>query len=83
MKVLVVGGGGREHAICVKLKESSKVDELYCAPGNGGTAQIATNVNIKELICRILMRTAMVRQLVFSIPSSNTLPFYRFRVIPR
>ena len=47
MKVLVVGGGGREHAICTKLKESKKVDELYCAPGNGGTAQIATNVNIK------------------------------------
>ena len=47
MKVLVVGGGGREHAICTKLKESSKVDELFCAPGNGGTAAIATNVDIK------------------------------------
>lgn len=36
MKVLVVGGGGREHALIKKIKESSKVDEIYCAPGNGG-----------------------------------------------
>ena len=47
MKVLVVGGGGREHAICWKLAQSSKVTRLYCAPGNGGIAQIAECVPIK------------------------------------
>ena len=47
MKVLVVGGGGREHAICWKLSQSPKVTELYCAPGNGGIAQVATCVPIK------------------------------------
>ena len=47
MKVLVVGGGGREHAICWKLAQSPKVTELYCAPGNGGIAQVATCVPIK------------------------------------
>ena len=47
MKVLVVGSGGREHAICWKLAQSPKVTELFCAPGNGGIAQIATCVNIK------------------------------------
>ncbi|MBE6991158.1 MAG: phosphoribosylamine--glycine ligase [Ruminococcaceae bacterium] len=47
MKVLVVGGGGREHAICTALSKSNKVSELYCAPGNGGISTIATCVPIK------------------------------------
>ncbi len=46
MKVLVVGGGGREHAICVTLAKSPKVDKLWCAPGNGGIAQVAECVDI-------------------------------------
>ena len=47
MKVLVVGGGGREHAICWKLSQSSKVTELFCAPGNAGIADVATCVPVK------------------------------------
>ena len=46
MKVLVVGSGGREHAIIRKLKESPKVTELFAAPGNGGIGKDATCVNI-------------------------------------
>ena len=46
MKVLVVGGGGREHAIIKKLKESSEITELYALPGNGGIAQDAVCVPI-------------------------------------
>ena len=47
MNVLVVGGGGREHAICWKLAQSPRVTKLYCAPGNAGIAQVAQCVPIK------------------------------------
>ncbi len=47
MKVLVVGSGGREHAICWALHKSPKVTELYCAPGNGGIGEIARCVDVK------------------------------------
>lgn len=46
MQILVVGSGGREHAILWALKRSDKVKQLYCAPGNAGTALIAENVDI-------------------------------------
>jgi phosphoribosylamine--glycine ligase len=46
MKVLVVGGGGREHALCWKLRQSSSLTELYCAPGNPGIAEVADPVPI-------------------------------------
>lgn len=43
-KVLVIGSGGRCHAICKKLRESSKVNQIYCAPGNAGTSEVAINI---------------------------------------
>lgn len=46
MKVLIVGSGGREHAIAWKAAQSSKVDKIYCAPGNAGIAEYAECVNI-------------------------------------
>ena len=58
MKVGVIGSGGREHAICLGLKKSSKIEKIYCFPGNAGTSEIAENVildldnfeNIKSFI---------------------------------
>ena len=47
MKVLVIGSGGREHAVCMTLAKSPKVDTIWCAPGNGGIADVATCVDIK------------------------------------
>ncbi|MFA5059581.1 MAG: phosphoribosylamine--glycine ligase [Candidatus Omnitrophota bacterium] len=47
MNVLVIGSGGREHAICWKIKQSPKVRTIYCAPGNGGISEAASCVDIK------------------------------------
>ncbi len=47
MKILVIGSGGREHTLVWKLKQSSRVSEVFCAPGNGGIASLATCVDIK------------------------------------
>ncbi|MBO6010255.1 MAG: phosphoribosylamine--glycine ligase [Oscillospiraceae bacterium] len=47
MKVLVIGSGGREHAVCAALKKSPRVTELICAPGNGGISEIAECVPVK------------------------------------
>ena len=46
MKVGIIGSGGREHAICESLKNSKKIDKLFCFPGNAGTANIAENIDI-------------------------------------
>ncbi|MDH4028782.1 MAG: phosphoribosylamine--glycine ligase, partial [Nitrospirota bacterium] len=47
MKVLVIGGGGREHALAWKLMQSPRVDKVYCAPGNAGISKIAECIDIK------------------------------------
>lgn len=49
MKVLIVGSGGREHAIAYKVAKSPKVDKIYCAPGNAGIAELAECVDIKAM----------------------------------
>ena len=46
MKVLIIGGGGREHAIAMAVNQSKHLTKLYCAPGNGGTGMVGENVNI-------------------------------------
>ena len=46
MRIAIIGSGGREHAICQKIYESSKVKKIFCIPGNGGTAKISENIQI-------------------------------------
>ncbi|MBR2585675.1 MAG: phosphoribosylamine--glycine ligase [Thermoguttaceae bacterium] len=58
MNVLVIGSGGREHALCWKIAQSPKVDKVYVAPGNAGTAIDAVNVPIKETDFEALIQFA-------------------------
>ena len=67
MKLLVVGGGGREHALVWKLKQSPNVEEIYAAPGNGGIAQVATCVDIKATDISGLVQFAKEKQIDLTV----------------
>ena len=55
MNIAVIGSGGREHALCYKLKQSKKIKNLFCIPGNAGTKSIAKNLDIDILNFDILL----------------------------
>lgn len=67
MKVLVVGKGGREHAIAWKLSSSSRVSQLLCAPGNAGTSLIAENAPISETDIDALLAFSMQHAVDFTV----------------
>lgn len=67
MKVLVVGSGGREHAIVWKLAQSPKVTKLYCAPGNGGIAELAECVPIKATDIDSMVRFAVEKNIDLTV----------------
>ena len=67
MKLLVVGNGGREHAIAWKLRQSPAADEMFVAPGNAGTAQIANNVPIPATDIKGLLRFAQEREIDLTV----------------
>ncbi|MDP9004611.1 MAG: phosphoribosylamine--glycine ligase [Verrucomicrobiota bacterium] len=67
MKILVVGSGGREHALAWKLKQSSGVDRIFCAPGNAGTAEVGENVAIPVSDLRALVRFAKQNQIGLTV----------------
>ena len=67
MKILVVGGGGREHAIVWKIAQSPKVDKIYCAPGNGGIAELAECVDIAATDIEVNIRQRVKTEIVGTI----------------
>jgi len=72
MKVLVIGSGGREHAITWKVSQSKKVKKIYCAPGNGGMAQIAELVNINAENIEGLLKFAKENKIDLTIVGPET-----------
>ncbi len=67
MKILVVGNGGREHALCWKIRQSPLVDSVYCAPGNAGISRHATCVDIKTSDIEGLIRFARAEEIDLTI----------------
>lgn len=67
MKILVVGGGGREHAICWKLSNESNVEKIYCAPGNAGISNVAQCVNIEDYDIEALLQFAKENKIDLTI----------------
>ncbi len=67
MKVLVIGKGGREHAIAWKLSQSSRISQMLCAPGNAGTAKIASNVSIPDTDIEGLLSFALKHGIDFTV----------------
>ncbi|KPI55029.1 phosphoribosylamine--glycine ligase [Clostridioides difficile] len=67
MKILVVGGGGREHAICWKLSKEKNVEKVYCAPGNAGIANVAECVNISDTNIEELLKFAKENEIGLTI----------------
>ena len=57
MNIALIGSGGREDALCRKLKNSKNIDRIFCIPGNAGTAKIATNLNVNFLDFKLLLKT--------------------------
>jgi phosphoribosylamine--glycine ligase len=67
MKILVIGSGGREHAVCWKIAQSEKVKKIYCAPGNGGISKIAETVDIKADNIKALLDFAKSRRIDMTV----------------
>ena len=61
MRVLILGSGGREHALAWKIAQSPKVNKIYCAPGNAGTASVAENIDISPDNIQALRNFALIK----------------------
>jgi phosphoribosylamine--glycine ligase len=68
MKILVVGGGGREHALVWKLRQSPRVEHIYCAPGNAGIDELAEAVDLDVADLGAIVRFARERAIDLTIP---------------
>ena len=85
MNILVLGGGGREHAIAWAIAKSPKCDKLYVAPGNGGTANVAENIPTLDMMNgdAVLASSRIARSTwSSSVPRPRWSPVWRTRCAP-
>lgn len=71
MKVLVIGSGGREHAIVHKLSKSNKIEKIYCAPGNPGISELAENIDILPMQFDLLIKFAKENNINMTIAAMD------------
>ena len=72
MNVGIIGSGGREHALCLKIKESNLVKNIYCFPGNAGTSLIAKNIEIDIDNFNEIRKISLLEDEALSIKNSKT-----------
>ena len=83
MNILILGSGGREHAFALKLSESSKVEQLFVAPGNAGTNKIAKNINVDlsdfEAVKKIVLENNIkISTTTYQQQQHNEYSYFRF-----
>ncbi|MFQ5675901.1 MAG: phosphoribosylamine--glycine ligase, partial [bacterium] len=67
MRILIIGGGGREHALAWKIAQSPRVKKIYCAPGNAGTATLGENVPIAADKLDLLVQFALEHKIDLTV----------------
>src|ERR1700733_9425934 len=68
MRVLIIGSGGREHALAVAIAKSPRLTKLFCAPGNPGTAEVAENVHLRTADIPAIVAFAVAQKIDLVIP---------------
>ena len=71
MNVLLLGSGGREHAFAMKMAESNRLDQLYIAPGNAGTANFGINVNLNPTDVASVYNFCKEYQIALVVPGNE------------
>lgn len=82
MNILILGSGGREHAFVLKISQSELCQNLYVAPGNGGTATLATNIAISPTDFEAVKKTVLEKDIEMVVVGPEPLGLWGLRLFP-